>query len=108
MADELVCPRCRSDDHLSGTRQGEVIRITCSACDLTWDRDPSPRCPACGGEAMVSVPEAVWEKARGTQLSIVSIRVVSLCESCDADRLEVWWLSGTPLPPADNPAEGMR
>lgn len=103
-----VCPTCRTDEHLDGERHGDLIRITCSACELTWDRDPAPRCPTCGGSEMTAAPEAVWEKARGSQLSIVSIRVIHLCEACDADRLEVWWQSGTPLPPRDNPAEGIK
>ena len=35
---EIVCPNCGVDDHLSGERDGELIRITCSDCDLVWDR----------------------------------------------------------------------
>lgn len=105
---DLLCPTCRSDEHLAGERCGDLIRITCSACGLTWDRDPAPRCPTCAGTAMTAVPEAVWEKARGSQLSIVSIKVIDLCETCDAGRLDLWWQSGTPLAPKDNPAEGMK
>ncbi len=105
---DLVCPNCGTDDHLSGTPRGDLIRITCSACDLVWDRDPAPGCPTCGRTDVIPVPRAVWEKARGTQLSITSVRVESLCRDCDPDLLRIWWDSGRPLPPKENPAAGMK
>jgi ribosomal protein L37AE/L43A len=108
MSDEIVCPNCSSDEHLSGERRGDLIRLTCSACELVWDRDPSPSCPTCGNRDVRPVPQAVWEKARGSQLSIVSLNTVYLCPDCDSQRLRRFILSGTPLPPDDNPAEGMR
>jgi len=108
MGDELVCPSCGSDEHLHGEPHDGLIRITCAACALVWDRDPSPACPTCGERDVRPAPEAVWEKSRGTQLSMVSMRIVYLCPVCDADRLRRWLDSGTPLPPRDNPAAGMR
>lgn len=108
MDDELVCPACGTDEHLAGERDGEVIRVTCSACDLSWDRDLRPRCRSCGSEDVRSAAQAVWEKARGTQLSIVSVRTVYLCPVCDAEKLERVRESNTPLPPDDDPTAGMR
>lgn len=107
-ADELVCPSCGNDDHLSGERNGEVIHITCSACDLAWDRDLTPRCPDCGRDDVRAAAQAVWEKSRGTQMSIVSVSTVYLCPDCDAEKLERVRESNTPLPPDENPAGGMR
>jgi ssDNA-binding Zn-finger/Zn-ribbon topoisomerase 1 len=108
MTEPIVCPTCESDEHLAGTPHGKLIRLTCSECNLTWDRDPSPRCAACGTADVRAVPQAVWEKARGSQLSIVSIRVIYLCPDCDAERLRRYIESGTPLPPDENPAEGVH
>lgn len=108
MSDELVCPGCGSDDHLSGQREDDVIHITCSACDLHWDRDLSPRCGTCGNTDVRAAAQAVWEKSRGSQLSIVSVRTVYLCPDCDAERLARVRESNTPLPPDDNPAAGMH
>lgn len=106
--DELVCPSCGTDDHLSGSRDGEVIHITCEECDLSWDRDLRPRCKNCGREDVRAAAQAVWEKSRGTQLSIVSVQTVYLCPDCDAEKLDRVRESNTPLPPDDNPAAGMR
>lgn len=108
MDDDLTCPRCQSDEHLRGDRDGEVIHIACESCDISWDRDLTPRCKTCGGGNVRSAAQAVWEKSRGSQLSIVSVRTVYLCPDCDADKLARVLESNTPLPPEDNPAAGMR
>lgn len=108
MSDDLVCPSCGTDDHLAGVRDGELIHIRCDACDLSWDRDLTPRCGTCGRDDVRSAAQAVWEKSRGTQLSIVSVRTVYLCPDCDAEKFARVRESNTPLPPDDNPAGGMR
>jgi len=108
MTDEIVCPSCGTDDHLSGESRGELIRITCAACRLEWDRDPSPRCRNCGSADVRAVPQAVVEKARGTQLSIIAMRAVYLCTTCDADLLRRQLQTNSPLPPEENPAAGLR
>jgi predicted RNA-binding Zn-ribbon protein involved in translation (DUF1610 family) len=108
MSDDLVCPNCGQEEHLRGERVGDLIRITCPPCGLVWDRNPSPRCPSCGNVDVRPVPQAVWEKSRGTQLSIVSMRTVYLCPVCDAERLQGFIRSGTPLPPDENPAAGVH
>ncbi|MGI8793739.1 MAG: hypothetical protein ACR2H3_11275 [Acidimicrobiales bacterium] len=104
MSDEIVCPNCGKDDHLRGEPQGKLIRITCSECALVWDRDPAPSCPQCASKGVRLVPQSVWEKSRGTQLSTVSIRMIYLCPDCDHHRLQRFLDSWTPLPPDENPA----
>jgi hypothetical protein len=37
---------------------------------------------------MQSVPLAIVEKGRGTQLSVVGTRIVYLCSACDAESLD--------------------
>lgn len=108
MSNEIVCPNCGRDDDLTGQAHDGLIRITCSACNLEWDRDPSPHCPTCASPNVQPVPHAVWEKSRGTQLSLVALRTLYLCPECDADALRRYRESGTPVPPKDNPATGTR
>lgn len=108
MSDDLLCPNCDSDDHLTGQPHGDLIRISCSACRLEWDRDPAPRCLTCGGSDVRAVPQAVVEKARGTQLSIIAMRAVYLCNTCDAELLRRQLQTNSPLPPDENPAAGLR
>jgi hypothetical protein len=84
----LSCPECGEVDDLAGVRDGDRIAVTCGACDASWMRDPSPRCPKCDGDDLQGVPLAVVEKGRGTQLSIVGTRIVRLCSVCDADALD--------------------
>lgn len=105
---EVVCPNCGTEEHLTGEPRGEILRITCSACNLVWDRDPSPRCPACDRSDVRAVPQAVWEKSRGNQLSTVALHTVYLCPACDADTLRVHLNSGGPVPPKENPASGWK
>ena len=101
---EIVCPTCDTDEHLSGTPKGELIELRCERCGARWDRDPSPRCPTCGRADVQPVPQAAWEKSRGSQLSISYITVVHLCPGCDADLLRQQRQTNLPLPPRDNPA----
>jgi predicted RNA-binding Zn-ribbon protein involved in translation (DUF1610 family) len=106
---ELTCPTCGTDEHLSGERRDEqTIHITCAGCGLEWDRDLNPVCPHCGNTDLWPAAQAVWEKSRGTQLSIVSVTVVHLCPDCDAAKVRRVRESNTPLPPDENPARDMR
>jgi hypothetical protein len=107
-SDELTCPTCGTDEHLGGERRGELIHITCAACDLEWDRDLNPRCSQCGSTDLWPAAQAVWGKSRGTQLSIVSMTVVHLCPTCEPDKVQRVRESNTPLPPSENPADHMR
>ena len=106
--DELVCPNCHKDDFLAGERDGEIIRITCSACDLVWDRDLSPRCKTCGNPDVRVAPKAVWSRSRGNQLSTVALTTVYLCPTCDAEALRTYLNSGSPVTPDENPAAGLK
>lgn len=54
------------------------------------------------------MPQAVWAKWRGNQLSTVALRTVYLCPSCDAETLRAHLNSGSPVPPEENPAAGWR
>lgn len=108
MTGEIVCPNCGVGDHLRGESRNGVIHITCAACRLEWDRDPAPRCPTCGNGDLRPVPQAVWERSRGNQLSTVALRTVNLCPSCDAEALRRHLNSGSPIPPDENPASGLK
>jgi hypothetical protein len=81
---EILCPRCSSDEHLSGEPVGDgTIRLTCAACRVRWIRDPRPRCPTCGGDDLYQRPQVVLETSRGTQMSIQGIHVEYGCHACD-------------------------
>lgn len=85
---EVRCPSCGEDEALHGKRHGDRIDLECETCGHAWERDPSPRCPECGGADLQSVPLAILERSRGTQLSIVGTRPVNLCSQCDSEKLE--------------------
>lgn len=119
--DGLRCANCGEEDRLTGERKPvvvdddqvdhnhiddrptEIITITCDECGLVWDRDPSPSCPTCGRTDVRAAVQAMLEKSRGTQLSVQSMIVVYLCQSCDAERLADFQQTNTPLPPTELP-----
>lgn len=104
MALDISCPVCGETEDLDGTRTGDRISVSCGSCGQRWDRPTEPVCPHCSGTDLRSVPLAIVEKGRGTQLSVVGIRVVQLCTSCDADDLERWQRNRpNPLMPAELP-----
>lgn len=107
-AEEIVCPYCGEPDDLAGEREGELIRITCGACDTVWDRDPRVTCPRCGSTDTYAAPVAVIEKSRGTQLSIVSTTAEHLCWRCDRDLIDQQRRSGTALMPDQLPTLDAR
>jgi hypothetical protein len=56
---------------------------------------------------MVTVPTAIVERSRGTQLSVVGIRMVEKCATCDRDDIERWQRNlPRPLMPTDLPTVG--
>ena len=63
MALQIECPVCGEADDLIGNRHGADLQ---------------------------AVPLAIVEKSRGTQLSMVGIRIIHLCEECDADDIRRW------------------
>lgn len=104
---EIACPLCGEEDDLSGERHDDTIRVTCGGCGQSWERSLHPQCPACGGSDMVTVPKAVVERSRGTQLSVVGIQMIQLCEMCDRDDVERWQRNlPRPLMPTDLPTVG--
>jgi hypothetical protein len=84
---EITCPACNTDEHLYGTPDGDTIHITCTACELSWDRLTRPHCARCASLDMVCVPEVLVERSRGTQMSIMGIQPHYLCRVCDAEEL---------------------
>ncbi len=84
------CPACGEGERLTGNRAGAIIHLECLTCGETWDRNPTPTCPRCGGTDMQAVPKAIVEKSRGTQLSVVGTRTIHLCSSCDSEILEAY------------------
>ena len=88
MSIEVVCPSCGEDDRLTGSRSGDKIRLACAACGQSWERDPSPKCGTCSGDDLQAVVQAIVEKSRGTQLSVVGTQIVHMCRTCDAVVLE--------------------
>ena len=102
----LRCPACGEADQLDGSRDAtsEHISIVCGACGFTWNRDPSPTCAQCGSNDMFAAVAAIIEKGRGTQLSVVGSRIVSLCEACDAETIAHYLKTRpNPLMPDDLP-----
>ncbi len=90
MSIDIVCDACGSDEHLSGEPTDDgMISLTCDACQITWNRDPRPRCTVCGGDDMEVVPHVIVEKSRGTQMSIQGIHTEYQCRVCDAAELAI-------------------
>jgi hypothetical protein len=87
---DIACPVCAEADQISGRRLEEHIEITCGSCGQTWKRPTTPICQQCRGADLQEVPLAILEKSRGTQLSVVGIRIVHLCTTCDADDIARW------------------
>lgn len=87
---DIVCPSCGETEDLRGSRGEGAIAMSCDRCGHRWERNLAPTCPTCGGTDMRTVPLAILEKGRGTQLSVVGTRPVHLCVDCDRDTLERW------------------
>ena len=87
MAIDIACPACGEAEALRGTRGDESIDLTCDACGASWVRSLAKRCDICGGDDIQTVPLAIVERSRGTQLSILGTRPIDLCSHCDAERL---------------------
>jgi len=104
---DICCPECDEADNLRGSREGEIIHLTCGACGRTWDRPATPHCDRCGGDDLQAVVKAIVERSRGTQLSIVGSRTVHLCTVCDADTLGRYHRNRpNPLMPDELPTVG--
>lgn len=84
----VSCPVCGEDEDLTGEPDGATIAVRCGACAHRWVRDPSPTCRRCGRRDLRAVKRAVWERARGEQLSVVGASTVYLCPDCDRNELD--------------------
>ncbi|MEN8239643.1 MAG: hypothetical protein ABFR53_10615 [Actinomycetota bacterium] len=78
---------CGEADALVGVRSGESIDLTCEACGAQWVRSLEKRCERCGGADIQTVPMAIVERSRGTQLSVLGTRPIDLCSNCDSAKL---------------------
>jgi hypothetical protein len=107
MAFDIRCPDCRESDDLTGERSAEFIAMTCGACGAEWSRPLAKTCGRCGGSDLQTVPLAIIEKSRGTQLSVVGTRPVDLCSVCDEAVLRHYHdHRPNPLMPTDLPTIG--
>ncbi len=105
---DLQCAACGEAEDLTGVTTDDSIVVTCGSCAVSWKRDLSPRCESCGGADLQSVPLAIVEKGRGTQLSVVGTRTVRLCSVCDAETLERYHANRpNPLMPSELPTDGI-
>lgn len=96
---ELRCPVCGEGEDLTGSRGEAGIRITCSACGYSWDRDGRRQCATCGGHDIVTRPRTLTAFSRGNQLSTHGWYDVPLCYSCDHEEYLRSTRSGGPLAP---------
>lgn len=104
---EVSCPVCGEDDDLSGSPSDEGVVLACGSCGTEWLRSPGGECAACGGTDLQTVPLAIVERSRGTQLSVVGTRPVVLCSACDAGTLRRYHANRpNPLMPDELPTRG--
>ena len=107
MAMSIECPHCGEAECLSGVRRDDEIDLSCETCGATWSRSLAKRCAACGGDDIQSVPLAIVERSRGTQLSVLGTRPIDLCSQCDAGKLARYHANRpNPLMPEDLPTVG--
>lgn len=78
----IACPNCREKSNLRAERRDGKPHITCLACGHDWTRSPYD-CGQCGKqEALLPVRKPLYQKARGTQQSIIGFRIAKECSSC--------------------------
>jgi ribosomal protein L37E len=78
---QIACPRCGATEGLRGQQLDGVIWIDCGGCGHRWPRN-TDICPSCGASSMADVREPLYQKARGTQQSIIGYRIVHECWTC--------------------------
>lgn len=78
---QIACPECGASEGLRGQERDGVIWIDCSGCGHRWPRNRDV-CPDCGGTSIADVREPLYQKARGTQQSIIGYRIVQECWRC--------------------------
>lgn len=104
---DISCPECEETENLQGSPSAGSIRMSCGECGAVWNRRFASRCASCGGDDLQTVPLAIVEKSRGTQLSVVGTRPVNLCSVCDDVALRHYHdHRPNPLMPTDLPTIG--
>ena len=107
MALDIACPACGERDDLSGHGVDGERLLECGACETRWTRSSGTRCERCGSSDLQVVPLAIVERSRGTQLSVVGTRPISLCSVCDAATLAGYHAHRpNPLMPTELPTVG--
>ena len=107
MALDVACPACGESADLAGEPTEDGIRLTCGACGHQWLRGSGTTCERCGGSDLQTVPLAIVERSRGTQLSVVGTRPIVLCSVCDGSRLDRYHANRpNPLMPEQLPTVG--
>lgn len=86
MREEMRCPECGERERLSASRDGERMLLACDACGHGWERHPDS-CPRCWERGLVMRRVPLFQRARGTQQSIIGYRTARECRSCG-------WASG--------------
>lgn len=105
---DISCPVCGETEALRGQRNDAGIDLHCERCENTWTRSLRPTCEQCGGDDLQTVPLAIVERSRGTQLSVVGTRPIDLCSLCDAETLAAYHRNRpNPLMPDELPTTGM-
>ena len=84
---DISCPTCGEEEDLSGTPTGDGLSLSCGVCGATWQRGSTEACGRCGSSDLQTVPLAIVERSRGTQLSVVGTRPITLCSVCDEEKL---------------------
>jgi hypothetical protein len=103
----IACPDCGEEDDLVGKPSSGHIRLSCAACGHEWVRSNQSECSTCGSTDLQVVPLAIVERSRGTQLSILGTRPVTLCSSCDSETLRHYHAHRpSPLMPSELPTMG--
>ncbi len=104
---DITCPDCGEREELRGKRRETAVDMSCDACGFAWERSLLPTCVTCGSTDMQTVPLAIVEKGRGTQLSVVGTRPIDLCSACDAGTLTRYHRNRpNPLMPDELPTVG--
>ncbi len=103
----IECSACGETEALTGVHLEDGIELVCGTCGNTWMRPSRKTCATCGGDDLQTVPLAIVERSRGTQLSVVGTRPVDLCSVCDAARLERYHANRpNPMMPVSLPTVG--
>lgn len=107
MSLDISCPKCGETNELSGKPTSGGVLLTCGVCGAKWERRSTEACGRCGSDDLQTVPLAIVERSRGTQLSVLGTRPITLCSICDADKLTRYHANRpNPLMPDSLPTVG--